>query len=114
MKTCRFVVSILILLTLSSIHATPIHNRAIPPNHIHSQVSPHFQTSIAPLEININGTRTINESGEYYITSDIDYHPVNNGTDEIIIHITASNVSLNLNGKHFMFRGGFIVCVCVF
>ena len=100
MKLYTLMLALCLLGYVTPINSIPISKRPTNPNYIQSITTPNFQTSIAPLEINANGTRVIDTQGEYYLTSDIDFHPIApNDTDQIIIHIQTSNVTLNLNGK---------------
>ena len=100
MKLYTLMLALCLLGYVTPINSIPISKRPTNPNYIQTITTPNFQTSIAPLEINANGTRVIDTQGEYYLTSDIDFHPVApNDTDPIIIHIQTSNVTLNLNGK---------------
>lgn len=97
----KYSIVLVLVAFLTSTFQYPIlsTSRATSLNHVQTQTTPQFQTSIPPLEINSNGTKTISVAGEYYLTSDVDFHPVNNSSHEVVFHITTSNVSLNLNGK---------------
>lgn len=98
MKLYRLCITLLTALLAYDTQADFSHKRPTPPNHTKKNVTEHFQTSITPLEINTNGTRTIDQPGHYYITGDTDFDPVNGG-ESPIIQIKSSNVTLNLNGK---------------
>lgn len=73
--------------------------RPKPPLTIRTLTTSNFQTSISPLELNTVGTKTISTPGDYYLTDDIDFHPTTAPTAPIAIHITTSNVTLDLNSK---------------
>ncbi len=86
------------LWTISS-YPIPISKRPAASNHNQVLTTPVFQTSITPLEINTSGTKTISTPGEHYITNHVNFDPITNPADDTILHITTSNVRLNLNGK---------------
>lgn len=58
-----------------------------------------FQTNISHIDVNQNGTKTISKPGQYYLSSDLAFHPIKNQTSSIIFHITTHNVTLDLNNK---------------
>lgn len=60
-----------------------------------SQIS-QFTTAISYVDVNNSGS-TISKSGNYYLTGNVSFYPVNNPTNSTIIHITESNVTINLN-----------------
>ena len=62
-----------------------------------SLITEHFQTSSTNKELNKHGTKTFDKAGDYYLSNSINFYP--SGTHTEIIHITSSNVTLNLNGK---------------
>jgi hypothetical protein len=55
-----------------------------------------FSTAISYVDVNNSGS-TISKSGNYYLTGNVSFYPVNTPTLATIIHITQSNVTLNLN-----------------
>lgn len=62
--------------------------------------TPAFQNPIKPSDLNhhaATGMYTIKLSGRYYVTQDLRPSPSNNNS--YVVHITSSNVSLNLNNK---------------
>lgn len=55
-----------------------------------------FSTAISYVDVNNSGS-TISKPGNYYLTGNVSFYPVNTPTLSTIIHITQSNVTLNLN-----------------
>ena len=60
-----------------------------------SQIS-QFTTAISYVDVNNSGS-TISKSGNYYLTGNVSFYPTTTPTSQTIIHITESNVTINLN-----------------
>lgn len=92
---------LIIAICCFGLNAFPVHISKKPssPHARQALTTANFQISISPLEINTSGTKTLDIPGNYYLTDNIEFHPTGAPTANIVIHITSSNVSLDLNAK---------------
>ena len=58
-----------------------------------------FQTNISKSKVNVDGTYSIEKPGQYYLSKNLIFDPVNNTDHNVVFHIKANNVILDLNSN---------------